>query len=311
MSSDETPNTSAPRERREAVREKAQQVRARQSRMGLIRAAAIAVGALAVIVAGAVVVTMTVSSEAAKPLLTPTNVTNDGFQVVGVEGVGLVTDNPAATGSPEPTETPEPAETTDAAADQSKVDIRVYVDYLSTGSRDFQLSNVQQLSNWYAEDAATVTYYPVAMLTSKSNGTKYSQRAAGAAACVGTHAPESFFAFNNALLAQQPDIDSDGFNDSELAALAIASGAKDPKKIRECIEEQDFTGWAKDATERALQGIPDTDSLELTSAPTVLVNGMPYVGALTDPKEFSQFVLTIASDTYYEETATPTPTPTP
>jgi hypothetical protein len=41
----------------------------------------------------------------------------------------------------------------------------------------------------------------------------------------------------------------------------------------------------------------------------VVVNGEAYVGALDDPAEFSQFVLTIASDAYYEaaETATPTP----
>ena len=33
----------------------------------------------------------------------------------------------------------------------------------------------------------------------------------------------------------------------------------------------------------------------------ILVNGTPYVGALDDPKEFAQFVLTIASDAYYKE----------
>ena len=40
----------------------------------------------------------------------------------------------------------------------------------------------------------------------------------------------------------------------------------------------------------------------------VLVNGEQYVGALDDPKEFAQFVLTSASDAYY---STPTPTATP
>jgi hypothetical protein len=40
----------------------------------------------------------------------------------------------------------------------------------------------------------------------------------------------------------------------------------------------------------------------------IVVNGEAYVGALDDPAEFSQFVLTVASDAYYE-TATPTPSP--
>ncbi|WP_396667906.1 DsbA family protein [Microbacterium sp. R86528] len=318
MSSDETPNASAPSERRDAVREKAQQVRARQSRSRLIRASSIAVAAIAVVVAGAMAITMTVSSEASKPTLKPANATNDGFAVTGVQGIGLASaddgvaddaePDDAETDDAEATATPEASET---AVDLPAIEVRVYVDYLASGARDFQLANVQQLSNWVTEEAATVTYYPVAMLTSKSNGTKYSQRAAGAAACVGTYAPDSFFAFTNALLAQQPEMDSDGMVDGDLAALAIATGAENPKVVRACIEDQDYSAWAKDATERALQEIPDTDGLALTGTPMVLVNGEPYMGELTDPKEFAQFVLTIASDTYYEEAPTPTPTPTP
>ena len=69
--------------------------------------------------------------------------------------------------------------------------------------------------------------------------------------------------------------------------------------MRSCIEEQSFASWAKSATERALQGLPDTEDVALTGTPMVLVNGMPYVGALDDPKEFAQFVLTSASDAYY------------
>ena len=42
----------------------------------------------------------------------------------------------------------------------------------------------------------------------------------------------------------------------------------------------------------------------------IVVNGEAYVGALDDPSEFSQFVLTVASDAYYA-TETPTPAPTP
>ena len=170
-----------------------------------------------------------------------------------VTGVGSATDSgavddesaaqsleavPAETATPTPTPTPE-------ATEQPVVDIRVYVDYLSTGSRDFQVANVQQLSKWVSEDAATLTYYPVAMLTAKSNGTKYSLRAASAAACVATHSPDTFFAFNNALLTGQPEVDSDGFTDIELADMALASGAESPKVVRACIEKQAFASWAK------------------------------------------------------------------
>jgi protein-disulfide isomerase len=320
-SDDESQNAPSPSDRRGALREKAVQVQAQQSRARLIRTTAIAVAVAAIVAVTAIVVTMTVGSAASKPLLDPENVTNDGIVVTSVSGTGIA-DSTSEMGevgevgaAPVPSETPTPdasaTPTPDASATTAPaVDIRVYVDYLSPGAREFQLANAPQLSAWVTEGAAQLSYYPVAMLTSKSNGTKYSLRASSAAACVATHSPDNFFAFTHALLEQQPEVDTDGFADSELADLAIASGASSPKVVRECIEEEDFAGWAKSATDRALEGIPDTDDVALTGTPMILVNGTPYVGALDDPAEFSQFVLTIASDSYYK-TASPTPTPTP
>ncbi len=324
MSSDESPNVPAERHRRHAVREKAQQVQAQQSRARVIRTASIATAIVAVVAIAAVVVTWAVTSATSQPLVNPANVTDDGFVVTTVSGVGSADESgtvddeaaaqsleavPVETATPTPTPTPTPA-----AAEQPVVDIRVYVDYLSTGSHDFQVANVQQLSKWVSEGAATLTYHPVAMLTAKSNGTKYSLRAAAAAACVATHSPDTFFAFNNALLAEQPEVDSDGYTDVEIADIAQARGVESPKVVRSCIEKQEFASWAKSATERALQGLPDTEDVALTGTPMVLVNGIPYVGALDDPKEFAQFVLTSASDAYYSTptpTASPTATPTP
>lgn len=315
MSSDESQSEPVTSDRREAVREKALQVQAKQSRARLIRTTTISVAVIAVIAVAAVVVTWTVGSAASKPLLDPANVSDDGIVVTSVTGMTIqdeVAEMDAATpeaeaAAPAPTETPTP-EASETA--QPAVDIRVYVDYLSPGSRDFQLANAPQLTSWVTEGAATLSYHPVAMLTSKSNGTKYSLRAASAAACVATHSPESFFEFTHSLLEQQPAVDSDGISDSDLAALAIASGASSPKVLRACIEEEDYAAWAKSATDRALKGIAGTDGVALTETPMVLVNGTQYVGALDDPAEFSQFVLTIASDSYYK-TASPTPTPTP
>lgn len=315
MSSDDSHNAPAASDRRDAVREKAQLVQAKQKRQRALRIGVLGTAVLAVVAVAAVVVTWTISSDASKPELSPANVADDGFAVAAVTGVGGVaadagtevgTDGEAAESTPTPTPS-----ATEQAVDDSVVDIRVYVDYLSEGSREFQLANVQKLSEWVSEGAVSLTYHPVAMLTAKSNGTKYSLRAAAASACVATHSPDTFFAFNDALLRKQPAVDSDGFSDTELADLAQASGATPPKIVRACIEDQDYTGWVKTVTERALQGLPDTDDLALTSTPMVLVNGTPYVGALDDPQEFSQFVLTVASDAYYKATPTPTPTPTP
>ena len=311
MSSDESQNA-APSERRDAVREKAQQVKARQSRARLIRRTSLVAVALAFVAVIAVVVTWTVSSSASKPTMSPASGVDGGFVVTDVTGAGVADDSSAgglvegeASTTPETEPTP-----TSTPTDAPAVDIRVYVDYLSTGSREFQLANMKQLSQWIDDGAATLTYYPVAMLTAKSNGTKYSLRAAGAAACVAQHSPDYFFAFNDALLRQQPEVDSDGLSDDELATLAQATGLDGGKVVRACIEEQSYASWAKSATEQALKELPGTDGVALTGTPMVLVNGTQYVGKLDDPKEFAQFVLTIASDAYYKATPTPTPTPT-
>ena len=313
MSSDGSPNTPSS-QRREAVREKAQQVQAKQSRARRARRAWIVTGIVVLVGALAASVTWAFASTAAKPQAQPQNLSNDGFHITSVAGVVKTSGQLDAGATPTPTPTPAGDAATPSPSPSSTtvpaVDIRVYVDYLSTGARDFQVANVQQLTKWVTEDAAKLTYYPVAMLTAKSNGTKYSLRSASAAACVATHSPDSFFAYTNDLLMKQPSADSDGLTDSALADLAIATGASDPKAVRTCIENEDYANWVKSATDRAVAGVPDAKGVTLTGTPLVLVNGTPYMGALDDPKEFAQFVLTIASNSYYKS-ATPTPTPTP
>ena len=308
MSSDETPNVPTPRNSREAVREKAQQVHAQQSRARLMRR--IIIGAIAVVAVGAIgtAVTLAVSAQVSKPQLSPTGMDGDGVIVTNLApsattGDTLATPTPDATDAgTEETPTPEPTAS-------ERVDIHIYVDYLSPDAGEFERANARQLANWINEGAVTVSYHPVALLTASSNGTKYSLRAAAAAACVATHAPDQFYAFNHDLLGDQPKVGSDGLSDVELADVAGAVGVDNTKAVRSCIEDADFVTWAKEATTRALDGpLAGSDDLVLTSAPMIVANGEAYVGALDDPSEFSQFVLTVASDAYYQ-TATPTPVP--
>lgn len=313
MSNDETPDAPATRDRREAVREKAQQVQAKQSRSRLAKSAFLGVVGVAVVTGVGFAIAGAFTSAASQPELNPANMQNDGIAVTSVAGVAVADVAPNLT-DPSPTPTPTPAEATVAPTPDvtaaPPVDIHVYVDYLSEGAAEFQQANAKQLSQWVTEDAATLTYHPVALLTSKSNGTKYSLRAANASACVATHSPDSFFAFNHELLVKQPEQNADGYTDAQLADLAIAASATNPKVVRACIEDGDFTSWVKSATERAMsQTAPGTKDTSLTGTALVLVDGQPYVGALDDPKEFAQFVLTLSSEAYYS-TATPTPTPT-
>lgn len=310
MSHDDAPNEPTPAGRRDAVREKAQLVHAKQSRARLLRRSAVAVVVAGAVVAVAVAVSWAVRSNSDRPQLEPADAPADGFQVTSVSPVSPGT--PIDGASPAPTAMAAPQPTPSPSSSASVVNIHVYVDYLSPAARQWQLANAKQLASWVSDGAATLTYHPVSMLTAKSNGTKYSLRAASAAACVATLDPSKFFSFNNDLLTRQPAVDSDGFSDKELADIAQANGSDDPKRLRDCIETESYSSWVKGATERAISGIPGTNGLTLTGTPMVVVNGQQYVGDMTDAAEFSQFVLTSASGAYYKsQTATPTPTVTP
>lgn len=312
MSSDETPNVPTARTSREAVREKAQQVHAQQSRARVMRR--VLIGLVAVVAVGSIgaAVAFAVTSSMSKPEMKPSGMNGDGVTVTEVSLAAP--GDPDASTTPSPTEagntatpTPDPSATAGAA---EPVEIHVYVDYLSPGAAEFERANARQLAGWIDEGAVTVTYHPIALLTASSNGTKYSLRAASAAACVATYSQDQFYDYNHELLTDQPKIDSDGRTDQQLADLAIAVGVENAKKVRSCIEGQDFVQWAKDATTRALDGpLPGTKDLKLNNEAMVIVGGQRYVGALGDPAEFSQFVLTTASDEYYG-TNKPSPTPT-
>lgn len=308
MSSDDNSTVPAKRDRREAVREKAAQVQAQQHRAGVLRRVLIGSGIVAVVVVAAIGVSLAWTSAASKPQLAPANMQQDGIVIDDVSAANALSTGEVAAPEPDPSTTAAGEET----VKPSPVEIRVYVDYLSAQSREFQQANAAQLGEWVKQGAVTLSYHPVALLTAKSNGTKYSLRAANAGVCVATNAPSTFFTFNHELLTRQPDIDTDGYDNKMLADMAIASGAENPKAMRACIEDGNYISWVQAATARALsESLPGTDAQKLTGTPTVLVDGKPYVGSLTDAKEFAQFVLMLSSDAYYKTTPSPTPTAEP
>lgn len=309
----EAPEAESALSTREQVREKAEQVKARLRRNRIIQLSVVGAVLLAIIITIAIMVTNTVSGAVNKPQVNPAGLSSDGIQITP-EGAGLpVSATPGtitdSTASPTPSPTPTPTTSpTEKAAPVDPVEIRIYVDYLSPGSATFQKANAQQLARLISDEAVTVAYHPVATMTSKSNGTRYSLRAAAAAACVASYAPNNFYAYNYELFAQQPDVDSDGMTDSDLADLAIALGAGSADSLRACIDNGTYEPWVKTVTEKATnESLPGTEKT-LAEIPTVLVNGTAYIGALDDPAEFMQFIMAAESKAYYD-TSTPSPAP--
>ncbi len=171
------------------------------------------------------------------------------------------------------------------------VDIRVYLDYLCPFCAQFEATNNDQISQWVTDGSATYEVHPIAILTSQSLGTRYSNRAANAAACVADQSPDAFLAFNNLLFTNQPDEQTEGLTNDEILDLATQAGATG-SSIEKCVTDGTFNAWVTASTARALDGpLLDTDVEKVSGTPTVLVNGVQYTGTLTDADEFAAFVL--------------------
>jgi protein-disulfide isomerase len=258
----------------------------------------IALGSIAVIGVVAIVITSTFRA----PVNGPLNMRSDGV-VIGESFVAV------ETAAIRPGQDPVPT-VRDSASDT--IAIVIYIDYFSPLGAAFEEANGSQITSWLETGAASLEVHPLAILDRVSQGTKYSSRAANAAACVANFSPDQFYGFHTRLLSAQPEENSSGLTDQQLVALTIQAQVKESTKVRDCIEDQTFAAWVSDARDRALTGpIPNSDVSAISSTPTVIVNGNKYEGAANDSVAFSAFMVRAAGSSFNENsTATPTPTPT-
>lgn len=285
-------------QRREAAREKAKLLREQQKRRDRRNRFLLQGGLVVALVAVVAIVALFFVNSIRPAGPGPANMASDGI----VFGEGMVAQTSAAIpadGTPTPTQP-------DTTA--GSVDIRIYLDYLCPYCGQFETTNGDQIKEWVTSGAATVEIHPLAILTPRSNGTKYSERAANAAACVANEQPDVFYDFNALLFANQPAEGTDGLTDAELKDYATQAGVTDAAAIGTCIDDETYVSWVQSATERATTGpLPNTSLENISATPTVLVNGEKYAGSLTDPEAFSAFVLQAAAASYSSSSPTPTP----
>lgn len=288
-------------ERREAARKRAQRARTQQKRRQRGVRLGLQIGLGVVLLAAATIVTL-VLVDSVKPAGPGPANTSQGGITIG-EDLKAVTAGSAgsasASASPSTTEGP------------GTVRITLYVDYLCPICGQFEAANGDYLRSLVDSGAATLDIHPVAILTNRSQGTKYSLRAANAAACVADESPDQFFAFNQALFAEQPDEGTAGLSDADLVSVVRSvDGIRNRQAIASCIQDQTYAKWIDERTTAVTGGdIPGTTLTDFPGTPLVLVNGQRY--ELTSPitnDDFRTFVVTAAGAT--AETPTPTPTPT-
>lgn len=196
--------------------------------------------------------------------------------------------------------------------------IRVYLDYQCPYCKQFEDTNGKQIAQWLNSGIATLEIHPISILDASSGGTHYSTRAANAAACVANYAPSRFYAVNSALFAKQPPENGNGLTDEKILSILKGAGASSDA-LTACVKNGTYSAWVKSVTQKVTTAktLPGT-KVPLSGTPTVLVNGKPYSGSLTDPTAFRAFVMQVmstgagsGSTSTPAPTTPPTPTPTP
>lgn len=282
--------TPGKKDRREAAREKARQdreverKRIRRNKIFLQGGVGVAVIAIAAIVMLVIVnqpKPVELSSNAAGPL----NMASDGIVLSGPDLAAVSTPATKAKGQPVVTK-----------QDKSKLNIVVYIDYQCPYCDQFETTNADQVKSLVASGKATLEMHPLANLDGSSQGTMYSTRAVNAVACVANYDPNSFFAVNSALFANQPAEGGTGLNDGKIVSILKSAGASSDQ-ITNCVKSQKFAAWAGAATARTRGAkIPNssiTTPAQGLGTPTVIVNGVqwqPSGGDLTDPTAFTTFL---------------------
>ena len=290
-------------EKREAARDKARILREDQKKKdrrtkfmlqgGIILAALAIVGVIALVIVSSV-----------RPVGPgPQNMASDGIQI----GQGAIaTETPAlkSDGVPVPNVRDEAS---------GILDIQMYVDYLCPVCGDFEKTNGDYISSLMQNGNTTVEIHPITILDRLSQGTKYSTRAANAAACVADYSPNQFYDFHNLLYANQPAENTTALTDAQLIEFTTQAKVENASGVSACITNQEFKAWVNAASARALNGpIPNSNVAKVEGTPTIIVNGLKYEGSVTDLASFQAFVLQAAGTAFNQNsTSTPTPVPTP
>ncbi|MCK2024468.1 DsbA family protein [Microbacterium sp. kSW2-24] len=139
-------------------------------------------------------------------------------------------------------------------------EVDVFVDFMCPICGDFEDAYGEQLQSAAASDDITLNIHPISILDRYSQNTKYSTRAAGAAYCVAENAPDSFLDFFNFMFTNQPQENTAGYTDEELASYAEQVGAG---AAADCIADGTYMNFVRD----------QTNQHEIQGTPTVEING--------------------------------------
>lgn len=276
-------------ERRQQAREAARLHREKQQRVAkrnkLLTQGGIVVGVIAVVTVVALLVADAIKPEGPSPA----NMATNGVKI----GQNFEAELAAAREAEEP-----PAKPVEPNEDGS-ANIRLYVDYHCVYCQQFEIENGEQLATWLDKGAITLEIHPISTQDGGSVGARYSSRAANAAACVANYSPNNFFDYHNKLLMERPANSTPGYSNEELFERATALNVDRAEEIKACIQEENYKGWVKRATNLVLQDAALRAPDGSFGTPVFTVNGTRYASEeLGNSKEaIAQFLNLAESNT--------------
>ncbi|HWV50410.1 MAG TPA: thioredoxin domain-containing protein [Microbacterium sp.] len=144
--------------------------------------------------------------------------------------------------------------------------IDTYVDFMCPICGDFEDAYGAALQDAAANDTITLNIHPISILDGASQGTEYSSRAASAMYCVASESPDTALDFFNLLFENQPEENTTGLTDEQLAGFAEQAGAG---AAADCIADGTYMKFAQDQVE---QTPPDPETGRV-GTPTVAIDG--------------------------------------
>jgi protein-disulfide isomerase len=148
------------------------------------------------------------------------------------------------------------------------VKVDLYEDFMCPICNNFQKASGDTIDQMVAQHKITVQYHMVSILDANSNGTKYSTRAAGAAAAAAIEG--KFVQYHHALYANQPEEGSNGLTNAKLIDIGKSVGLTDTAFVN-AVNNETYDAWVSNVTDQfASRGFNGT--------PTIVVNGKVLQG---------------------------------
>jgi protein-disulfide isomerase len=150
----------------------------------------------------------------------------------------------------------------EAPAASEAVTVEIYSDYMCPNCGNLEEGIAKALEELRESGEIRLVLHPVAFLDRLSSDSQYSTRSTDHAATVAREEPDKFLEFHEALFANQPDENTEGLTDEEMATIAQEVGVSEATTA--LFATLEMADWVDSSTNRAIND-------GWTSTPTVIL----------------------------------------